>query len=71
MNRIQAKVKTALTSKGLIQGDLARQMSIDQSTLSRMLKSNNMQMSTAFLINDCLVELTGQSLTLEDFRKHE
>lgn len=68
MNSLQIKVKTALMSKGLRQGDLARAMSIDASALSHILK-RNMRMDTALLINDSLFLLTGECLTLEDFRK--
>ena len=70
MNILQIKVKTALASKGLRQGDLAAAMSIDASALSHVLK-RNMRMDTALLINDSLYLLTGQSLTLEDFRKEK
>lgn len=68
MNTLQIKVKNALMSKGLRQNDLARAMSIDASSLSHLLK-RNMKMDTALLINDSLYLLTGECLTLEDFRK--
>lgn len=68
MNRLQIKIQAALMSKGLRQGDLARAMSIEASSLSQIFK-RNMKMDTALLINDSLYLLTGECLTLEDFRK--
>ena len=55
-------------SRGLNLGDLANEMKVSVSSLSRCLKAD-MKMTTALLINDSLFVLTSQSLTLEDFRK--
>ena len=68
MNNLQIKVKTALMSRGLNLGDLANEMKVSVGNLSRCLKAD-MKMTTALLINDSLFVLTGQTLTLEDFRK--
>ena len=65
---LRQRVKGQLYTHGYTFVDLARNMDMHSSAVS-MLLGSNMTMSKALLLNDTLKEMTGYSLTLEDFRK--
>lgn len=70
MNKLHMKVRAALASKGLNQGDLADMMNVSKQSLSYTLISN-MTMQRALLLADALNALTNETLTLDDFRKDQ
>ena len=70
MNKLHMKVRAALASKGLNQGDLANMMNVSKQSLSYTL-NNSMNMKTALLLTDSLNALTNETLTLDDFRKDQ
>lgn len=65
---LKNRIKHILIDAGLSQTDLANHMKIDRRALYGIL-NRSINMRTALLLADSIKELTGVTLTLNDFRK--
>lgn len=65
---LKNRIKHILIDAGLSQTDLANHMNIDRRALYGIL-NRSINMRTALNLADAIKELTGVTLTLNDFRK--